>query len=321
MPGRDMPLAQLKAYAGSRGCPVDFEKFWRTAAEHAAAVELEMQLEPADLGSEEAEYFFVYLTASDGARLRAKYIRPCGTTLDALVLQFHDYPDGARGWFHLSRYNAIGFAVLAPECRGQGGRSEAGALGRGTTSYSALFTGMDDPNLRNMYLYHLYEDAMLWARAAAELAGPLASRMVYGEGQGGALAIAAAAMVPGFERCAAHYPLLCDYDRVYELDYDKGPYMGMNFYCRWFDPTGERYDSIFDRLAYFDAKNFAPLVTCPVLMSTGLQDTVSPPSAQFAVFNNLRSEKRHLVYPKHGHELNNFFENELLCFLGKQAGQ
>lgn len=49
-------------------------------------------------------------------------------------------------------------------------------------------------------------------------------------------------------------------------------------------------------------------------MSTGLLDCVSPPSAQFAVFNALDTPKRHLVYPKHGHELNNFFENELLKF-------
>jgi cephalosporin-C deacetylase len=64
-----------------------------------------------------------------------------------------------------------------------------------------------------------------------------------------------------------------------------------------------------------DAVNFAPMVKAKVLVSTGLQDVVSPPSAQFALYNKLETEKQHMIYPKHGHELNNFFENELLKFL------
>jgi cephalosporin-C deacetylase len=77
----------------------------------------------------------------------------------------------------------------------------------------------------------------------------------------------------------------------------------------------EKEREIFEKLAYVDVKNFAPMIQAQILVSTGLQDTVSPPSAQFAVVNALQCPKKHVVYPKHGHELNNFFENELLKFI------
>ena len=314
MPGRDLPLSALRDYRGSRPCPADFHAFWDKVWDRLGESPIELTVEPADLGSEAAEYYRVTVTAPDGAVLKAKYICPKRTQPSALMLQFHDYPQDSRGWFHLTRYPAVGFAVLAPECRGQGGESEAGSLGRGCTSYSPLFCALVD-GITAMYLYHLYEDALLWAKAAERLCAPGQQLFAYGEGQGAALAVACASMQPAIQKLGAHYPMLCDFDRVYELDYDTGAYNGLNFYCRWFDPTGDRYDAIFERLAYFDCRNFAPRVCCPSLMSTGLQDAVSPPSAQFALYHALGGEKRHLVYPKHGHELNNFFENELLKFL------
>lgn len=108
---------------------------------------------------------------------------------------------------------------------------------------------------------------------------------LYGEGQGGALAIVGAAMFQKVKACVAHYPTLRDYKNVFE------------------------------KLSYVDVVNFASMVKAKVLMSTGLQDKVSPPSAQYAIYHNLTCEKYHKVYPKHGHELNNFFENEYLKFL------
>jgi cephalosporin-C deacetylase len=184
-----------------------------------------------------------------------------------------------------------------------------------------MFNGMEGP-VQEMYLFRLFADALLWCKVLRQLPGVDAQRLaVYGEGAGGALAIVCAAMAPGFVKCAAHYPLLCHYARVWELDFDTGPYEGLRYYFRWHDPLHQRRQEIFERLAYVDAVNFAPYVHCPVLLSTGLQDTVSPPSAQFALANALQAPLQHKVYPKHGHELNNFFENEWLRFLLTEAMQ
>lgn len=316
MPGTDLPIEHLRKYRGSWPCPENFVEFWSHVAVIAKDFTYSTELLPVDLGNPEAEYFRVRVTAPDGGVLSAKYIRSRGKKNTPCVLQFHDYPAASRGWFHLTRYAAIGFSVLAPDCRGQGGESEFALSGRCTAPCGPLFAGLDSDATEDTYLYHLIADALLWANVCARLDGIDEHRIaLYGEGQGGALALACAALYPQAERCAAHYPLFCDYRRVWDKDFDRGVYEGLRYYFRWHDPLHEKEKEIFDRLAYFDVVNFAPMIRCPTLISTGLLDMVSPPSAQFAVVNSLSAPCKHMVYPKHGHELNNFFENELLHFL------
>jgi len=56
-------------------------------------------------------------------------------------------------------------------------------------------------------------------------------------------------------------------------------------------------------LPYYDVLNFAPDVTCPVLMNAGLIDPVSPPSCVFAIFQRLGSvDKTLLPLPGLGHD-------------------
>ena len=45
-------------------------------------------------------------------------------------------------------------------------------------------------------------------------------------------------------------------------------------------------------LSYFDTKNLATLVTCPVISAIGLQDPVCPPHTNFAPYNNFKSEEK-----------------------------
>ena len=102
---------------------------------------------------------------------------------------------------------------------------------------------------------------------------------------------------------------------IWEKDFSEGPYMGLFYYFKWQDPMHEKEQEIFDKLAYVDAKNFAPLLRNKVLIGIGLQDVNTPPSSQFALANGIACDNRCCVYPNHGHELNNFFENEHLNFL------
>lgn len=38
------------------------------------------------------------------------------------------------------------------------------------------------------------------------------------------------------------------------------------------------------------------------MMSTGMMDTVCPPSTQFAMYNKVMSKKSIVIYPEFGHE-------------------
>ena len=57
-------------------------------------------------------------------------------------------------------------------------------------------------------------------------------------------------------------------------------------------------------LSYFDTKNLATRISCPVLACSGLQDSTCPPHTNVAPFNNLQStEKQMHFYPNMQHEI------------------
>jgi cephalosporin-C deacetylase len=52
---------------------------------------------------------------------------------------------------------------------------------------------------------------------------------------------------------------------------------------------------------YFDVLNFAPRITCPVLMNAGLVDTVSAPTTVQAAYLALKGPKEIMWCPNIGH--------------------
>ena len=54
-----------------------------------------------------------------------------------------------------------------------------------------------------------------------------------------------------------------------------------------------------------------------VLMGTSLMDAASDPKGQFAVFNGLECDRRHIIYAKYAHERINAFENEVIDFFNQ----
>ena len=65
---------------------------------------------------------------------------------------------------------------------------------------------------------------------------------------------------------------------------------------------------------YIDSKNFAPMIRCPVLFGTGLDDVICPPQTQCAVYNNLHCARKRYLFPGYGHEEIPKFDDMLLDF-------
>jgi cephalosporin-C deacetylase len=86
------------------------------------------------------------------------------------------------------------------------------------------------------------------------------------------------------------------------MDQAKDAYHELRDYFRHHDPTHAREREIFTKLGYIDVQHLAPRIRAEVLMSTGLMDTICPPSTQFAVYNRIQSEKEMVLYPDFGHE-------------------
>ena len=53
----------------------------------------------------------------------------------------------------------------------------------------------------------------------------------------------------------------------------------------------------------FDVMNLAPDISCPTLVTVGLEDTVCPPSTVFAAYNHIRSPKQIDVFRYYKHEI------------------
>ena len=73
--------------------------------------------------------------------------------------------------------------------------------------------------------------------------------------------------------------------------------------------------------AYYDAMNFAPDITCPVLMNAGLVDPVSPPEGVWAVYNRLGSRDKAMVaLPGCGHDWSAEFDRRAWRWLAQLPG-
>ena len=74
-------------------------------------------------------------------------------------------------------------------------------------------------------------------------------------------------------------------------------------------------DEMYKFLSYFDTKNLATLVTCPVTSAMGLQDPVCPPHTNFAPYNNFKSDEKHyVVNPECQHETPADWYNDYMDF-------
>lgn len=320
MPMMDMPIQELKCYLGKGNYPSDFIDYWNRQIARLNERDLEYELVKKEFLNECADYYELYFKGIDGARIHAKYICPKNRQNVPLILQFHDYKQSSKSWYHLTRYIGIGYAVLAMDCRGQGGMSEdlGGVLG--TTVCGHLMIGIDD-ELDQMYYRKVYLDAYLLSKIGSQLPQIDTKKIVsYGQGQGGALAIVVAAMNKEINKCVAKDPFLADFKRVWEMDLDSLMYEGLRYYFRWFDPLHEREDEVFSRLGYLDVVHFAKQLNCKFLLGTGLLDSSCPPSTQYAIFNQAMCNKMHLVFAKFDHELCNRFEDEVLRFIQFEEG-
>ena len=315
MPMLDMPIEKLKLYRGSSIIPEHFNEFWTNKLKQVNELKLEYSLVRREFINKNACYYDIEFKSIDGSIIYAKYITPNKKGKFPVVLEFHDYKQSSKSWHHLTRYIALDYAVLAMDCRGQGGKTEDILNAKGPTVCGHIIKGIND-EVEKMYYVQIYIDALILSRIAGELENTDKDRLIaFGRGQGATIALVVSALNSNIRKCSLQNPFLCDFKRVWEMDLDIDSYEGIRYYFKWFDPMHIKETDFFKKLGYIDAVNFAPLLKCELLVGTGLLDKVSPPSTQFAIYNNVTCNKKHIIFPKHGHEIINEFENENLKFM------
>ena len=304
----DFPFDQLKTYTGINPRPHDFDEFWERGLNEMRSLIPEIELIPAEFQTPGCECFHLYFTGVGGARVHAKLLRPLKADKPhPAILMFHGYTGNAGDWYDKLGYVAQGYTVAALDCRGQGGLSEDTGGVIGNTYHGQIIRGLENAlngEPKKLLFRQIFLDTAQLAKIVMDMPDVDAERVgATGGSQGGALTVACIALEPRIKKAVPIYPFLSDYKRVWEMDQAKDAYKELQEYFRFFDPTHENENKVFENLGYIDIQNLAPRIKTNVLWGIGLMDTICPPSSQFAVYNKIKSQKSMIIYPDYGHEI------------------
>jgi cephalosporin-C deacetylase len=306
----DLPMSQLETYAPAVAEPADFDAFWKSTLDEAAAgpqILVEVRPEPTDLRL--VDTWQVTFTGFGGDPVNAWYTRPAGvdTALPAVV-EYLGYGRG-RGLPHdRLTWPVAGYAHLLMDSRGQGDQYGNGG---DTPDPHVTAAGGPGPVTRGIgdpaeyYYRRLITDAVRAVAAVRALPGVDPSRVVAaGNSQGGGLALAVAALVDDLAAMISTVPFMCHWQRAIEIT-DAEPYGDV---ARYLAVHRDAEAAVRRTLSYFDGVTFARRASAPAHFAVGLRDTVCPPSTVFAAYNHYGADlpeppRREIhVYPFNGHE-------------------
>ncbi len=304
-----MPRLAADQYVSKVRKPDDIDQFWDEVLAETAKIPLDPEVVFDPLRSSgEIDVYEVFYTSLDNVRIAGWYAVP--KQRDGLLpglLQVPGYnmePPVPKVWARK------GYAAFSAAPRGKLRSNRQFNPG-----YPGLLTyGMVD---RNVYSYRgFYMDAcraveFLLAREEVD-----SNRIgVTGHSQGGGLTVSTTALRPEIKAAAAGAPYLCGYMDAIELT-DAYPYQEIADYLRMNPDSRQQVE---DTLAYFDGINLAHRITCPIIVSVGLQDSTCPPETGYAMFNAIASEdKKMYAYDGHGHDANNHEHTAVIdAFLAK----
>jgi cephalosporin-C deacetylase len=247
------------------------------------------------------QVYDVEFSGDRGDRIRGWYLLPPGPADGPLpvVVKFIGYGGGRGLPAEHALLPAAGFATFVMDTRGQGGRWTVGATGdpaggeSGAELSIVMTRGITRP--ADYYYARLFTDAARAAETAATLDRADGARLaVSGASQGGALALATAALLgDAVAVCHADVPFLCDIARAVTLAPER-PYTEIAEFLA--NHTG-LVDTALDTLRYVDCALLARRITAECLLSTGLMDPICPPSTVFAAYNAIVSRKEIAVSP------------------------
>ncbi|HEM3702041.1 TPA: acetylxylan esterase [Streptococcus suis] len=296
-----MSLQEMESYLGRQEVPTDFDQFWQ--GQLASLPDLpDFELVEKEVGLEGVACSELTFIGQGGSKIFSKVIFPKKEEKIPVLFYFHGYQGQGPDWSELLKYTAVGIGVVAMDVRGQAGRSQDLGCFEGITVKGQVIRGMvQGPN--HLFYKDVYLDVYQLIRLVSGFEEVDANRLMsYGASQGGALALIAAALYPNLSKTVSIYPFLSDFKRVLELGNNSEAYDELFRYFKYSDPFHETESKMLDTLSYIDIKNFASMIKCPVAMVTGLEDSVCPPSTQFAVYNRLQVEKQMKILPDYGHD-------------------
>ncbi|WKX74095.1 acetylxylan esterase [Streptomyces sp. XD-27] len=301
----DLPLDQLRTYRPPLPEPDGFDGFWKRTLDETRGHGLDARFTETDAGLSQAACHDVEFSGFGGHRIRGWLLVPRAASGPLpCVVQYVGYSGGRGLPYQWLVWPSAGYAVFVMDTRGQGwspdtyGNTADPVGGTGPEAPGQLTRGVLAPD--DYYYRRLYADAVRAVEAARTHPAVDPERVVVSGGsQGGALALAAAGLVPGLAGALVDVPFMTHIRRAVEIT-DADPYGELARYL-----SGQRHlvDRVFDTLDHFDGLNFAARASAPALFSTALRDAVTPTSGGFAAYHHYAGREKELkVWSFNGHE-------------------
>ena len=290
----------------------DFTEFWQTAKDQLKAIDMQPNLIelPKKSNSTCKVYFVEIQSVPDGLEgdpvtVRGYYLEPTDGKKHPVIMHFYGYdtmgnfvscPSGNSGTyseFYLSHRGQ--YINRAPhDKRGDGLEMDF------TNEYDVWFIFQFGD--KNGYYYRgAFMDCVQAVNfMASRETSDMSNLFAEGASQGGALTYACAALSDySFSAIAPCVAFLGDYP-----DYFKIVDWPANWAKECAKKQGMTDEQMYAFLSYFDTKNLATRISCPVIASSCLKDGTCPPHTNLAPYNNLLStEKEIYFYPLLQHEI------------------
>lgn len=273
--------------------PVDYDGFWKQKLGELAAVPMHPVLEAVDSGSPDVQLWKITMDTIRNARIHGYLARPTGADPLPAQLQVQYwgvYPLDRKEVISHARKGWIALNIMAHDLPCD--RDAAFYKNPGINTY--VNTGADDRE--KSYFLRMF---LSCSRAVDYLAGRSdwnqRTLLVQGGSQGGFQGIATAALNPKVTALTVFVPGGGNLTGF--LDGQPSGWPG------WVSSKAEgaQREAMIRTAGYFDTNHFAKRIRCPVLVGTGLVDTISRPETQFTMFNNITAPKRMVILPADDH--------------------
>ena len=268
----------------------DFEAFWKQSLVELKKVNPEYRMELIPERSTGARnVYHVWMKSFGELTIEGFYAVPKTPGKYPAIIYYMGY--GSEPWYPHTD-GEPGFASFVLSVRGQGIQKAIQKDFWGDW----LIWGLDSKG--NYYYRGAFMDLVRGVDFLVSRPEVDADRIVAeGGSQGGAFTLAACALDHRIKAAAPAVPFLSDYRDYFRIV--SWPRSAFETYLA-LHPE-KTWEQVYDILTYFDIKNLAGWIQCPIFMAAGLQDEVCPNRTNFASYNLIRSEKQYRIYREQGH--------------------
>ena len=313
----------------------DYADYWAAAKAQLEAIPMNATLTEITAKSTAARKVYLVEMQSvpdgltgDPVTIRGYYCEPQDGKAHPVIMHYLGYDSGYRpGGQDVKPYCPSGdaeptYAEFYLSTRGQSinnraaDEREADGKGDFTNTYGDWFA-YEFGNKDAYYYRGAYMDCV---RAIQFMASRPTSDMnnLYAEGQsqGGAFTYAAASLSGyTFRAIAPGIAFMGDFPDYFDI-VNWPAYVAR-------ENQGTMTDAeMFAFLSYYDTKNLAATVECPVIACIGLQDNVCPPHTNIAPYNNLLTTDKELIFnPENAHQAGATWYNDFMAFFAARKQQ